>query len=94
VEVEGEISTQCFSPEDKFVYSTGKTVRIYDPVRKKNIGVGVTEYRTWPTWSPNGKWLVFDDGRHYVLLNPTTGTRKKLFSTKDSAGGEWSPDSR
>ena len=40
VEAEGEISTQCLSPEDKFVYSAGKTVRIYGPAGKKNISVG------------------------------------------------------
>lgn len=91
VETEGEFSTQCFSPDGKFVYSTGKTVRIYDLAKKKSMDVGKGSY---PTWSPDGKWLGFDDGKHYLLLNPTTGTHKKLFSTKDSGVGDWSPDSR
>jgi len=91
VEAEGQFSAQCFSSDGKFVYSTGKTVRIFDLASRKSVDIGKGSY---PTWSPDGKWLGFDDGRHYLLLNPTTGTRKKLFSTKDSAGGDWSPDSR
>jgi WD40 repeat protein len=91
VETEGEFSSQCFSPEGKFVYSTGKTVRIYDLVRKKNIDVGDGSY---PTWSPDGKWLGFDAGGHYLLLDLQTGNRKRLFSTKYGAGVDWSPDSR
>jgi WD40-like Beta Propeller Repeat len=82
VEAEGQYSTQCFSPEHKFVYSAGKMVRVYDLAKK------------YPTWSPDGKWLGFDDGKHYILLDLKTGTRKKLFTTKDSSGPDWSPDSR
>jgi WD40-like Beta Propeller Repeat len=91
VDVEGQYSDQCFSTERKFVYSSGKTIRIYDVAERKSINFGEGSY---PTWSPDGRWLCIDDGKHYVLLNPTTGTRKKLFSTKNSAGGSWSPDSR
>jgi hypothetical protein len=91
VETEGEFSTQCFSPEGKFVYSTGKTVRIYDLTRGKSTDVGEGSY---PTWSPDGKWLGFDNGKRYVLLHLQTGNRKRLFSTKYGAGVDWSPDSR
>jgi hypothetical protein len=91
VEAEGQYSTQCFSPEGKFTYSTGRSVRIYDLAKKKGIEV---DKGTYPAWSPDGKWVGFDDGKHYVLLSPTTGIRRKLFSTKDSAGPDWSPDSR
>jgi hypothetical protein len=91
VETEGERSTQCFSPESKFVYSARGKIRIYDLAKKKSTDVGQGSY---PTWSPDGKWLGFDDGKHYVLLRFATGMRKKLFSTKDSGGPDWSPDSR
>lgn len=87
----GEFSRQCFSPQGKFVYSTGKTVKIYDLASGKSADVGVG---TYPTWSPDGKWLGFDDGKHYVLLDPQTGIRKRLFGTKYGAGVHWSPDSR
>jgi hypothetical protein len=92
IEAEGQFSTQCFSPESRFVYSSGKMMRIYDLAKKKRIDVG--EGDSYPTWSPDGKWLGFDDGKHYMLLDLKTGTRKKLFSTKNSSGPDWSPDSR
>jgi Tol biopolymer transport system component len=88
---QGEFSRQCFSPQGKFVYSTGKTVKIYDLASGKSTDVGVG---TYPTWSPDGKWLGFDDGKHYVLLDLQTGIRKRLFGTKYGAGVNWSPDSR
>lgn len=91
---EGQYSEQCFSPENKFVYSVGKMVRVYDLATKKSMDVSEGYNRSYPTWSPDGKWLGFEDGKHYVLLNPKTGTRRKLFSTKDATGAEWSPDSR
>jgi hypothetical protein len=87
----GQYSHQCFSPARKIVYTAGKMIRIYDLSLKRvtNIGEGSS-----PAWSPDGTWLGFDDGRHYVLLNVQTGTRRKLFGTKYGAGVYWSPDSR
>src|SRR2546427_315697 len=87
VEAEGHFSTQCFSPEGRFVYSSGKMMRIYNLAKNKLMDVG--EGGEYPTWSPDGKWLGFDDGKHYTLLDMKTGTRKKLFSTKDSSGPQW-----
>jgi hypothetical protein len=92
IEAEAQFSTQCFSPEGKFVYSSGKMMRIYDLAKKESMDVG--EGDPYPTWSPDGKWLGFDDGKHYILLDLRTGARKKLFSTKDASGPHWSPDSR
>jgi len=92
---ESQYSKQCFSPENKFVYSAGRMVRVYDLATKKSIDIDEGHYAGfYPAWSPDGKWVGFDDGKHYVLLNPKTGTRKKLFSAKDATGAEWSPDSR
>jgi len=92
IEAGGQFSTQCFSPEGSFVYSSGKMMRIYDLAKKNRMDLG--EGGPYPTWSPDGKWLGFDDGNRYTLLDLKTGTRRKLFSTKNSAGPDWSPDSR
>ncbi len=92
IEAEGQFSRQCFSPEGKFVYSSQKKMKIYDVAKKTRTDVG--EGDEYPTWSPDGKWLGFDEGKHYMLLDLKTRTRKKLFGTKDSAGPNWSPDSR
>ena len=91
VEAEGQYSAQCFSPEGKFAYSTGESVRVFELANKKSTEVGRGAF---PTWSRDGKWLGFDDGKHYILLNPTTGIRRRLFSTKGTGGPLWSPDSR
>jgi hypothetical protein len=73
VEAEGQYSTQCFSPEGKFVYSTGKMIRVYNLSKMKSTDV--EEGGSFPTGSPDGKWLGFDDGKHYVSLNQPTGSR-------------------
>jgi hypothetical protein len=90
IEIEGEFSTQCFSPEGKFVYFVGTTIKIYELARKKSVDVGEGSY---PSWSPDGEWLGFDDGKQYVLLNLKAGTRKKLFSSNTATSANWSPDS-
>ena len=92
IEPEGDFSTQCFSPDQKFVYSAGGKVRIYDAKLSKSTDIAEEKDRTSPTWSPNGKWLGFDDGKRYTLFDLETGKRKKLF--KYSSGAYWSPDSR
>ena len=83
VESEGQYSTQCFSPQGKFVYSTGKMVRVHDLAERKSTDIG--EGGSFPTWSPDGKWLGFDDRKHYVLLNQTTG-HARSFSTPTTPG--------
>ena len=88
---EGKFSTQCYSPDGRFVYSSGKTIKVYDVTKKTSMDVG--EGEEYPTWSPDGKWLGFGHDKHYVLLNLSTGTRRKLFRT-DWATAYWSPDSR
>lgn len=92
IEPEGDLSTQCFSPDLKFVYFAGGRIRIYDVKRKKSTDILDEKDQAWPTWSPNGKWLGFDDGKRYALLDLETGMRRKLF--KYSSGVYWSPDSR
>jgi hypothetical protein len=89
IDAQGQCSDQCFSPDQKIVYTAGKMVRVYDLTAKKSEDVAEGRH---PSWSPDGKWLGFDDGKHYVLKDSKTGTRKKLFSAKDSTGVNWSPD--
>src|SRR5437588_489162 len=48
--------------------------------------------KTSKTWSPDGKWIGFDDREHYIIFDLQAGKRKRLF--KHSSGVSWSPDSR
>lgn len=89
IDAQGQCSDQCFSPDRKIVYTAGKMVRVYDLAAKKSEDVAEGPH---PSWSPDGKWLGFDDGKRYVLKDSKTGTRKKLFSTKNSTGVNGSPD--
>ncbi|MGH9744938.1 MAG: hypothetical protein ACRD59_02355 [Candidatus Acidiferrales bacterium] len=85
-------SRRCLSADQKqVVYSKGESVKIYDSVTKavRDLGFGHEA-----SWSPDGKWIGFSDGKHYVLLDSKTGSRTKLFGTKDATTAEWSPDSR
>jgi hypothetical protein len=98
---DGLVSKQCFSPDDsKLIFSSimVREVKIYDVSSRKSEEV---EAGTDATWSPDGKWIGFDDGKHYVLMDSQTRKRTQLFRTKESLGGfdhgfgiMWSPDSR
>lgn len=94
----GFVTKQCFSPDDtKFVFSSGGTVRIYDLATTKSMEIASGHD---PTWSPDGKWLGFDDGKHYVLMNSQTHERLQIFKTNAASkyphafGASWSPDSK
>jgi hypothetical protein len=82
IEPEGDFSTQCFAPDLKFVYFAGGRIRIYDVKLKKSTTIAQGKDRTWPTWSPNGKWLGFDDGKRYTLFDLETGKRKTAFQVQ------------
>jgi len=84
-------SKQCFSPEDKFVYSTRHTIRIYDLAKKQSTDAASGDY---PSWSPDGKWISFDSGKDLTILNPESGSRRALFRTNRRTDSIWSPDSR
>jgi len=84
-------SKQCFSPESKFVYSSRHTIRIYDVAKKQSIDVASGDY---PSWSPDGKWISFDSGGDFTILNLESGSRRALFKTKGRTDSTWSPDSR
>jgi tricorn protease-like protein len=84
-------SKQCFSPESKFVYSSRHTIRIYDVATKENTDVAPGDY---PSWSPDGKWISFDNGKHLTIFNPESGSRRALFKTEGRTDSTWSPDSR
>ncbi len=91
-EVEDRYPHHCFSPDQKeLVYSKDGALRIYNTVTKTLRDLG---YGHAASWSPDGKWIGFSDGKHYVLLDPKTGTRANLFSTEDTTLVQWSPDAR
>ncbi len=93
IESEGFVSRQCFSPDDgRFIFSSGKKVKIYGLGSRQSEEV---DTGTDATWSPDGKWIGFDDGKHYVLMNLQTREKSLLFKTASNAfGALWSPDSR
>jgi hypothetical protein len=84
-------SKQCFSPEGKFVYSTRHTIKIYNVTKKLGADVASGDY---PSWSPDGKWISFDSGKDFTILNLESGSRRALFRTKGRTDSTWSPDSR
>ncbi len=47
-----------------------------------------------PRWSPDGKWLVFDSGKHVFVVPITGGTPKKItdFASRATTA-HWLPDS-
>lgn len=92
INASGEFSDQCWGPDQtKFVYGVDKKIRIYDLAEKKAADVAEGQY---PTWSPDGKWIGFYEEMRFVLMDPSTRTRKKLFKNRYLVGAEWSPDSR
>jgi len=94
IDAQGRFSSQCWSSDQRrFVYGTGKTLRIYDTKDRKILDIA-NEQDDYPTWSPDGKWIGFYEGNHYVLMDPSGSGRKKLFKSKYGGGAHWSPDSR
>lgn len=92
IDASGEFSDQCWGPDQgKFVYTVGKKIQIYDLAEKKAVDIAEGQY---PTWSPDGKWIGFYEDIQYVLMDPSTRARKKLFKNKYNSGVHWSPDSR
>jgi hypothetical protein len=98
IENEGFVSRQCFSPDDgRFIFSSGRKVKIYDLESSKSEEI---EAGTDASWSPDGKWIGFDDGKRYVLMNLRTKEKSELFKTASTSkfpkafGALWSPDSR
>jgi hypothetical protein len=91
IDSEGWFLKQCFSPENKFVYSSRHTIRIYDAAKKQSTDVASGDF---PSWSPDGKWIGFDSGKNFTILNLESGSRRALFRTKGGTDSTWSPDSR
>jgi hypothetical protein len=91
-DMEDRYPRRCFSADQRrVVYSKDGWVRIYDTVTKTLSNL---EFGHGASWSPDGKLIGFSDGKNYILLDWKTGSRTKLFSTKDTTTAEWSPDSR
>jgi WD40 repeat protein len=92
------VTSQCWSPDDKqIVYETEATVLVYDLESGKTrvLATGIDPRVSLnPTWSPDGKRIAFLDHDTYYSIQPSGGTKKKLFAKKGACSGlYWSPDS-
>lgn len=99
VEQTWHVTSQCWSPDDKqLVYETEDTVRVFDLESGKTsvLAAGMDPRESLnPTWSPDGKQIAFLDHDAYYSIQPSGGTKKKLFAKKGACSGlYWSPDSR
>jgi len=50
-----------------------------------------------PTWSPDGRWIVYrNSGNHATLFNPRSGEKKRILENREIAPLplRWSPDSQ
>jgi hypothetical protein len=88
------ITSQCGSPDgNKIVYRSAEgIVSVYDfGMRTSTPLVEGSD----PTWSPDGNWIAYRDGKTYHAIRPSGKGRKKLFHrTRAVSGLCWSPDSR
>ncbi|HLM80830.1 MAG TPA: hypothetical protein VK302_09370 [Terriglobales bacterium] len=80
------------SDDAKFVYEENDVALIYDlrSKEKQRVGSG-----TWPSWSPDGKWISYrnPEGR-FVLVDAGGQTTRTLFDGKNVLTPlHWSPDS-
>lgn len=93
VEVLGDTTTQCWSPDRmQFVYTAEDNIKIYDVGQKTSR---VLTRGSWATWAPNGEWIAFQDGNRYYAIRPSGGEKKVLFKEKGALTPLWwSPDSR
>jgi hypothetical protein len=91
--VDGHLTSQCWSPDDKqVVFESEGDVRI-GQIGKERAAVLAKGQN--PTWSPVGDWIAFCDHGTYYSLHPGEETPKKLFHRKRATSGlYWSPDAR
>jgi Tol biopolymer transport system component len=92
------VTSQCWSPDGKhLVYETEGSLRVYDLESGKTsvLAAGMDPRESLnPTWSPDGKQIAFLDHDSYYSIQPSGGTKKKLFAKKGACSGlYWSPDS-
>ncbi len=92
------VTSQCWSPDDKqLVFEIEGSVRVYDLDSGKTsiLAAGMDPRPSLnPTWSADGKQIAFLDHDTYYSIQPSGGTKKKLFAKKGACSGlYWSPDS-
>jgi Tol biopolymer transport system component len=58
----------------------------------RSLGIGHA-----PAWSPDGRWIAFDDGQHILRMHPDGSAVTDLTPTLTNVGSRdpsWSPDGR
>jgi len=76
-----DVTFVCFSPDDKYILSGGRTIKLWDTANKKLIRefVGNSNYIKSLCFLPDGKKYLSTDGENIILWDVSSGKIIKLF---------------